>query len=91
MEIKIMGWLAWLIVGAIAGWLAGMVMKSGGGVLTDIIVGIVGAFIGGFLFNALGLAGTTGFNIWSIFVAFVGAVVLLFVIRMLNGRRTITN
>jgi uncharacterized membrane protein YeaQ/YmgE (transglycosylase-associated protein family) len=91
MEIKIMGWLAWIIVGAIAGWLAGIVMKSGGGVLTDIIVGIVGAFIGGFLFNALGLAATTGFNIWSIFVAFVGAVVLLGVIRVLNGRRTITS
>ncbi len=86
-----MGWLAWIIVGAIAGWLAGKVMSSGGGVLTDIIVGIVGAFIGGFVFNALGLAGTTGFNIWSIFVSFVGAVVLLLVIRMLNGRRGLAN
>jgi uncharacterized membrane protein YeaQ/YmgE (transglycosylase-associated protein family) len=86
-----MGWLAWIITGAIAGWLAGKVMSSGGGLLTDIIVGIVGAFLGGFLFNALGLAGTTGFNIWSIFVAFIGAVALLFVIRMLNGRRRITN
>ena len=85
-----MGWLAWLIVGAIAGWLAGMVMKSGGGLLTDIIVGIVGAFIGGFLFNALGLEGTTGFSVWSIFVSFVGAVALLAAIRVFNGRRNIT-
>lgn len=83
-----MGWLAWLIVGAIAGWLASIVMKTSGrqGLLMDIIVGIVGAFIGGFLFNQFGTAGVTGFNIWSIFVAFTGAVVLLGVIRLLNGR-----
>ena len=81
-----MSWLAWIIVGAVAGWLAGIVMKSGGGLLTDIIVGIVGAFIGGFLFSAAGLAGTTGFNLWSIFVAFIGAVVLLGAIHMVNGR-----
>jgi uncharacterized membrane protein YeaQ/YmgE (transglycosylase-associated protein family) len=86
-----MGWLAWIMVGAIAGWLAGKVMKSGGGLLTDIIVGIVGAIIGGFLFNALGLGGTTGLNIWSIFVAFIGAVALLFAIRMFNGRQRISN
>ncbi len=81
-----MGLLAWIIVGGIAGWLAGIAMKSGGGVLTDIVVGIVGAFIGGFLFNAVGLTGTTGFSLWSVVVAFVGAVVLLAVIRLLNHR-----
>ena len=91
MNMGQMGWVAWLIVGAVAGWLASKVMRTGQGLLTDILVGIVGAFIGGFVFNALGLAGTTGFNIWSIFVAFIGAVVLLFVIRMFNGRRRITN
>ena len=53
----------------------------------DILVGIVGAFIGGFLFNQFGAAGVTGFNIWSVFVAFTGAVVLLAVIRLLSGRR----
>ena len=79
------GLLTWIIVGGIAGWLAGIVMRSGGGVLTDIVVGIVGALIGGMLFSALGLAGTTGFSIWSILVAFVGAVALLAVIRQLNG------
>lgn len=83
-----MGWLTWLIVGAIAGWLASMVMKTSGrqGLLTDIVVGIVGALIGGFLFNQFGAAGVTGFNIWSIFVAFTGAVVLLVVLSLLNGR-----
>ena len=84
-----MGWLAWLVVGAVAGWLASIVMKTNRhqGLLMDILVGIVGAFIGGFLFNQLGSAGVTGFNIWSLFVAFTGAVVLLAAIRLLSGRR----
>jgi len=84
-----MGWLAWLVVGAIAGWLASMVMKTNRhqGLLMDIVVGIVGAFIGGFLFNQFGETGVTGFNIWSIFVAFTGAVVLLALIRLFSGRR----
>jgi uncharacterized membrane protein YeaQ/YmgE (transglycosylase-associated protein family) len=86
-----MEFIVWIVVGAIAGWLAGMVMKSGGGLLTDIIVGIVGAFIGGFLFSVVGLSGTTGFNIWSIFVAFIGAVVLLAAIRLFNSRHRLTN
>jgi len=84
-----MGWLAWVIVGAIAGWLASMVIHSRLGLLGDIIVGIVGAFIGGFLFNAIGVAGTTGFNVWSLFVAFIGAVVLLGAIRLLSGNRSL--
>jgi len=83
-----MGFFAWLIVGAIAGWLASIAMKTNRqqGLIMDIVVGIVGALIGGFLFNLVGASGTTGFNIWSIFVAFVGAVVLLGAIRVLNGR-----
>jgi uncharacterized membrane protein YeaQ/YmgE (transglycosylase-associated protein family) len=86
-----MGFLAWLIVGALAGWLASMVMKTNAqqGLLLDIIVGIVGAFIGGFVFNALGAPGVTGFNIWSVFVAFVGAVVLLGLLRLVTGRRPV--
>jgi uncharacterized membrane protein YeaQ/YmgE (transglycosylase-associated protein family) len=82
-----MGWLAWLIVGAIAGWLASKVMRTSQGLVMDILVGIVGGFIGGFLFNQLGTAGVTGFNIWSVFVAFTGAVVLLALVRLFGGRR----
>jgi uncharacterized membrane protein YeaQ/YmgE (transglycosylase-associated protein family) len=84
-----MGWLAWLIVGAIAGWLASIVMRTNSqqGLLLDIIVGIVGALIGGFLFNAIGSPGVTGFNVWSLFVAFVGAVVLLGLLRLFTGGR----
>jgi uncharacterized membrane protein YeaQ/YmgE (transglycosylase-associated protein family) len=86
-----MGWLAWIIVGALAGWLASIVMKTNRqqGLLLDIVIGIVGALLGGFLFNTLGATGITGFNIWSLFVAFVGAVILLGVLRMVTGRRAI--
>ena len=79
-----MGWLAWIIVGGIAGWLASMVMKSRTGLVMDIVVGIIGAFIGGFLLNAVGASGVTGFNIYSVIVAFIGAVVLLAVLRMIS-------
>ncbi len=87
-----MGWLAWIIIGAIAGWLASIVMKTNQqqGLLMDIVVGIVGAFIGGFLVNQFGSAGVTGFNVWSLFVAFIGAVVLLGLLRLVTGRR-VTN
>jgi uncharacterized membrane protein YeaQ/YmgE (transglycosylase-associated protein family) len=84
-----MGWLAWLIVGAVSGWLASIVMRTNAeqGLLLDIVVGIIGAFIGGFLFNVLGAPGVTGFNIWSVFVSFVGAVVLLALLRLFTGQR----
>lgn len=83
-----MGILAWLIVGLIAGWLAGMVMKGGGyGVVGDIIVGIVGALIGGFLATVLfGVDAVNGFNLVSILTAFIGSVLLIAIIRALPGR-----
>ena len=89
MDMNEMGFIAWIIVGAIAGWLASKVMKTSRhqGLLMDIIVGILGAFIGGYLFEKFGETGITGFDIWSVFVAFTGAVVLLAVIRLLTGRR----
>lgn len=91
MDMGQMGWLAWLVVGGVSGWLASMVMKTNRqqGLLLDIVVGIVGALIGGFLFNQFGSAGVTGFNIWSVFVAFIGAVVLLAVIRLITGQRLV--
>jgi uncharacterized membrane protein YeaQ/YmgE (transglycosylase-associated protein family) len=86
MDGNVMGWLAWLVIGGVAGWLASIVMKTNRsqGMLLDIIVGIVGAFLGGFLFNLVGAPGVTGFNIWSVLVAFIGAIVLLGLIRMFN-------
>lgn len=83
-----MGWLAWIIIGAIAGWLASIVMKTNRnqGLLIDIIVGIIGAIIGGFVFNLLGAPGVTGFNVYSLIVAVIGAVILLAILRAVGGR-----
>ena len=85
-----MGLLSWLIVGLIAGWLASQVMKGGGsGLVGDIVVGIVGAMIGGFLAGTLlGIPNAVnGINLSSIIVAFLGAVVLIAILRMISGRK----
>lgn len=72
--------IAWIVLGLIAGFIASQIVKgSGSGVVGDIVVGVVGALVGGFLFNLFGAAGVTGFNLWSMLVAVIGAVVLLFV------------
>jgi uncharacterized membrane protein YeaQ/YmgE (transglycosylase-associated protein family) len=77
--------LVWIIVGGIAGWLAGLVVQGTGlGVIGDIIVGIVGALIGGFIVSLLGAGGFSGFNIWSLIVAFIGAVVLLLILKAIG-------
>lgn len=77
--------LVWIIVGGIAGWLAGLVVQGTGlGVIGDIIVGIVGALIGGFIVSLLGANGFSGFNIWSLIVAFIGAVVLLLILKAIG-------
>ena len=82
--------LTWLIVGLVAGVLASLVMGGTGyGLIGDIIIGIVGAFVGGWLFSALGVASPLGGLAGTILVAFIGAVVLLFVLRMLRGRRAV--
>jgi uncharacterized membrane protein YeaQ/YmgE (transglycosylase-associated protein family) len=87
-----MGILAWIVVGLIAGWLAGMVMRGGGyGLIGDIIVGIVGALLGGWIattFLHIG-AGMSGINLYSILVAFCGAVVLLILLRLVIGGRRV--
>ncbi len=81
--------IAWIVVGIIAGFLAKSVVpgEGPGGVLGDLVIGIVGAILGGWLFNTFGHIGATGLNLWSILVAFVGGVVLLLIIRALTGRR----
>jgi uncharacterized membrane protein YeaQ/YmgE (transglycosylase-associated protein family) len=77
------GLIYWIVVGLIAGWLAGKVMKGGGyGVVVDIILGILGAIVGGFVFGLLGLH--AGGLIGSIIVAFVGAVILVWITRQLK-------
>jgi len=84
-----MGLLSWILVGLIAGWLADVVMKGKGrGLLFSIILGIVGALVGGFLASSLfGAADPiNGFNIGTLFVAFLGAVVTIAIVRALPGR-----
>lgn len=78
--------LLWIILGAIAGWVASLIVKSNQGILLDIVVGIVGAFLGGFIFQTFGASGVTGFNIYSILVAIVGAVVLLLIVKAVTSR-----
>ncbi len=76
----------WIVFGALVGWVASMVMGSGGGILWDIGVGIVGAVIGGFIMNSLGESGVGGFNLYSFLVALLGACILIAVMRAV--RRT---
>ncbi len=78
--------IVWIILGAIAGWLASIIMKTNGeqGGVANVIIGILGALIGGFISSAFGGPTVTGFNISSVFVATLGAVILLFFIRMLR-------
>lgn len=76
--------LLWIILGAVAGWIADIVMTSSHGVIEDIILGIIGAFVGGFILNSLGQSGVTGFNFYSLIVAVIGAVVLIFLGRLLH-------
>jgi len=74
----VMGIISWIVLGLIAGYIASTVMNERGeGLSFDITLGIVGAVLGGWLFNAFGVTGVTGFNTWSLLVAVVGAVVLL--------------
>jgi uncharacterized membrane protein YeaQ/YmgE (transglycosylase-associated protein family) len=82
--------LGWLILGLIAGFIASKIVnKSGEGVILDIVLGIVGAFVGGFLFTRFGAEGVTGFNLYSMFVAVVGAIVVLVLYHLIIGRRTV--
>lgn len=81
--------LVWIIVGGIAGWLASLLVRGAGmGIVGDIIVGIVGAFLGGLLLTLLlpGQYSFTGFDLGSLVVAFIGAVVLLLIVRLFAGR-----
>ena len=81
--------LAWVVLGLVAGFVASkLVNKSGEGVLMDVVLGIVGAVGGGWLFNQFGQPGVTGLNLWSVVVAVVGAVVILVLYHAVTGRRT---
>jgi uncharacterized membrane protein YeaQ/YmgE (transglycosylase-associated protein family) len=86
-----MGIIAWIVVGLIAGALAKLVMPGDdpGGIIVTIILGIVGAFVGGFVMNLLGFGRVSGFNLYSIVVAAIGAFILLAIYRMFAGGRRV--
>lgn len=82
-----MGIIAWIVLGLIAGFIASKIyVGSGQGMLLDIVLGVVGAVVGGYLFSALGSTGITGFNIWSMIVAIIGAVIVLWLYHMITAR-----
>lgn len=82
-----MGILSWIILGGLAGWIASMIMKTDAsqGVVLNIIVGIIGALVGGWIMSAIGNYGVTGFNLYSFLVALLGSVVLLGIVRLVRG------
>jgi uncharacterized membrane protein YeaQ/YmgE (transglycosylase-associated protein family) len=80
--------IAWLVVGLVAGWIGSMVVnRRGDGLIMDIVLGVVGAFVGGFLFQMFGHSSVSGINIYSIFVAAVGAIVVLVIYHAIARRR----
>ena len=82
--------IGWILLGLIAGFIASKVVnKTGEGVILDIVLGIVGAIVGGFLFAQFGAAGITGFNLYSMVVAVIGAIVVLLIYHAISGRRSI--
>jgi uncharacterized membrane protein YeaQ/YmgE (transglycosylase-associated protein family) len=87
MDMSILGWI---VLGLLAGWIASSIVDNGGkGPLLDMALGIVGALVGGSIFDALGAVPVTGFNLYSLFVAVVGAVVVLLLFHAIAGRRRV--
>lgn len=80
--------IGWIILGLIAGWIASKIVDNQGkGFIIDMVLGIVGSLVGGWIFSIIGASSVTGFNLWSLFVSVVGAVVVLVVYHAIAGRR----
>ena len=85
-----MGVLSWILMGLIAGFIASKIVnKRGEGLLLNMVLGIIGAIVGGYLFTLTGHTGVTGFNLYSMMVAIVGAVVVLLIFRLATGARSL--
>jgi uncharacterized membrane protein YeaQ/YmgE (transglycosylase-associated protein family) len=85
-----MSLLSWLVVGLVAGWIGSMIVnRRGEGLIMDILLGVVGAFVGGYLFSLFGHAGVSGINLYSIFVAAIGSMVVLVIYHMIFRRRVL--
>lgn len=84
-----MSFIAWIVLGLIAGFIGSKIInKRGEGLILDIVLGIIGAVVGGWLFHAFGMPGVTGLNIYSLIVAVVGAIVLLVIYHAIRGKRS---
>lgn len=82
--------IGWIVLGLIAGFIGSKIVNaSGQGMLMDIVLGIVGALVGGLVFSFFGAAGVTGFNIWSLIVAVIGSIIVLWLYHAMTGRRTL--
>lgn len=81
-----MGILSWIVVGFLAGWIASIIMKTDAsqGALMDIVMGVIGAFVGGFVMNMMGQDGVSGINLYSILVATLGAIIVIAIGRALR-------
>lgn len=79
--------LIWLVLGVLAGWIASLITKSRHSVVGDIFLGIVGAYVGGFVMSFFGKTGVSGFNFYSLVVAVIGAIVLIFLGRVIFGTK----
>lgn len=80
--------IAWIVLGLVAGFIASMLVnRRGGNLILDLLLGVLGAFVGGFLFTHFGHAGVSGLNLYSFVVATLGAVVVLVIYHALEGRR----
>ena len=80
--------IGWIVFGIIAGFIASKIVnKSGQGIVIDLVLGIIGAVVGGWLFERFGYAGVGGFNLYSMFVAVIGAIIVLVVYHLATGRR----
>jgi uncharacterized membrane protein YeaQ/YmgE (transglycosylase-associated protein family) len=84
-----MGLLSWIILGLIAGVLASLLVGGGGGIIIDIVLGIVGALVGGFLASAMNIGDVSGINLESIVIATIGAIIVILIVRALSSRRAI--
>ena len=82
-----MSFIAWIVLGGLAGWIGSLVMGTDAsqGIIANIVVGIIGAFIGGLVFNFFGEGGVSGFNWYSLFVSTIGAIVTIWLYKIVKG------
>ena len=80
--------IGWIILGLISGFIASKIVNNAGqGIILDIVLGIVGAVVGGWIFAQFGYGGVNGFNIWSMFVSVIGAIIVLWIYHLITGQR----